>query len=104
MDRITTEQLEAIGLLEDVLTSPELAELVEMTVRSPAPQEFRAAAVDGSVTFRRNAVAGTWNYEVIDVSGRNPLGDQASDRFLGHLSERDSIFPDTGPELIPACL
>jgi predicted AlkP superfamily pyrophosphatase or phosphodiesterase len=93
MERVAAESLEAIELLKEALIGPDMAELVEMTVHSPAPGEFRATAVDGSVTFRRRAIARTWTYEVLEVSGRNPLADQTSDRFVGHLAERDAVFP-----------
>lgn len=93
MERVDAESPEAIELLNDALTGHDMAEMVEMTVHSPAPEEFRATAVDGSVTFGRRAVSGTWTYEVLEVSGRNPLEDQTADRFLGHQVERDTLFP-----------
>lgn len=93
MERFAAESLEAVEKLEQTLTGGELADLVEMTVHSPRPDEFRAAAVDGSVTFRRSALSGAWTYEVTEVLGRNPLADQAHDRFLGHTAERESLFP-----------
>lgn len=93
MEHIRAEYQETIESLEEALTGPDVAELVEMTIHSPCAGEFRASAVDGSVTFRRRAVSGTWSYEVLDVSGRNPLTDQAPDRFLGHQTERDALFP-----------
>ena len=83
----------AIGTLERALTAPDLADRMELAVWSPAPHTYRAAAVDGSVLFRRVDDGGTWRYDVLEVVDRNPLADQATDRFLGLDAERRHHFP-----------
>lgn len=93
MEPPDTSSADAISSLEEVLTSADLADLVELTVRSPAPDTFRATAVDGAVTYRRRTDSRRWSYEVLEVTGRNPLQDQTADRFLGHAKERDERFP-----------
>jgi hypothetical protein len=70
----------------DVLLDSELAPIVEMVlVRDGAA--IAAHAVDGSVRFDRDG-------NVLESRGRNPLGDQATDRFAGLASELGSLQPD----------
>ena len=55
-----------------------------MVLRSPQPGRYEALARDGPVAFSR--VEGdqeTPGYVVDRVEGRNPLADQAVDRFVG---------------------
>lgn len=81
-------------VLETALLEETLDELVEMVLTHPEPDLYRAAALDGSVTFRRvEADGGTWSYIVEATEGRDPLADQATDRFLGHDHERARRFP-----------
>ena len=89
----------AIGTLERALTAPDLADRMELAVWSPAPHTYRAAAVDGSVLFRRVDDGGTWRYDVLEVVDRNPLADQATDRFLGLNAERRHHFPARDTEV-----
>lgn len=83
-----------IEQLEAVMTDPELADRVELVVRRTTHDTYRAAAVDGAVTFRRSAVDGRHRYEVTGVQGRDPLADQATDRWIGHEHERAEAPPD----------
>lgn len=87
--------------IEATLTDPALSDLVEMTVHSPVADVYRATAVDGSVTFRRRASGDTWAYEVTSTSGRNPLGSQQTDRFLGHEAERSARYPRRSDNAYP---
>lgn len=87
--------------LEDVLRSPELADRVEMVVSAPAPDSYRAAAVDGEVTFVRSVDGDRYRYEVTGSYGRDPLGDQSTDRFVGHGAERDGSFPERTANAYP---
>lgn len=66
----------------EVLLGDELEPIVELVVRA-APDEpgaYDALAVDGRVRFTRD--------EVLSVEGRNPLADQATNRFAGLDAER----------------
>ncbi|MEY2432142.1 MAG: phosphonoacetate hydrolase [Acidimicrobiaceae bacterium] len=70
----------------DVLLDPALAPIVEMVlVRDDGAIE--AHAVDGMVRFDREG-------DVLEISGRNPLRDQATDRFAGLANELGSLQPD----------
>jgi phosphonoacetate hydrolase len=82
-----------IEQLEANLTDPALADRVEMVVRPAGPDTYRAAAVDGAVTFRRRAEDGRYAYEVLEVAGRDPLADQSTDHLLGHDAERSHAHP-----------
>jgi hypothetical protein len=72
----------------DVLLGPDLEPIVEMVLRrSPGDgATYEAAAVDGRVRFDRHGA-------VLDVDGRDPLGDQATDRFVGLTAELASRQP-----------
>lgn len=101
LDRATTDfsdaparRAAALATLERALTAPGLADRMELTVWSPTFDTYRVAAVDGSVLFRRVEVNGRWRFDELEVTGRNPLADQATDRFLGLDTERQQRFPD----------
>jgi hypothetical protein len=72
----------------EVLLGDALEPIVELVVRAAPgePGAYDALAIDGSVRFTR--------HEVLAVEGRNPLGDQATDRFAGLDAERASPQPD----------
>ncbi|MBK6310358.1 MAG: hypothetical protein IPF42_07140 [Candidatus Microthrix sp.] len=101
LDRATTDSAAApagrwtaLATLERALTAPGLADRMELPGWSPTFDTYRAAAVDGSVLFRRVEVNGRWRFDELEVTGRNPLADQATDRFLGLDAERQHRFPD----------
>jgi phosphonoacetate hydrolase len=50
--------------------------------------------VDGRVRFRREDDGTGWRFTEEVVEGRNPLGDQATDRFAPLDDERATPFPD----------
>jgi len=79
--------------LEATMIGPELADRVEMVVRPTGTDRYRAAAVDGSVTFRRQAVDGRYVYDVVEVAGRDPLADQSADHLVGPETERRHVHP-----------
>ena len=83
---MTTSVDSALG----VLLSPELEPIVELVARRGGPSSYEVLAVDGAVRFGR--VDG--GYSVDDVTGRNPLAEQAVDRFAGIDAERANRFPD----------
>nr|MBA2608608.1 hypothetical protein [Actinomycetota bacterium] len=73
----------------EVLLHADQEPIVEMVLRSGGPDRYEAFAHDGSVAFRR--VAG--GFSVDTVTGRNPLGDQAIDRFAGIDAELAGLHP-----------
>ncbi len=87
-------------VLEAALTSPELADRVEMVVR-PVGQgqgpsgadRYRAAAVDGWVEFERTAQDGRYEYRVVASEGRDPLAVQDPTALVGFDLERQG-HPD----------
>jgi arylsulfatase A-like enzyme len=91
----------AADLLEAALVDPVLSGQVDMVLSRPAADRFRAASADGSVTFRRIDRGGRYGYERGEVSGRDPLADQATDRFVGHAVERDARYPTAATNAYP---
>lgn len=79
--------------LEAALTDSAFDDQVEMVLSQAGPDSYRAAAVDGSVTFARRDDGGAYHYQVTSTTGRNPLADQATDRFVGHDHERAAGYP-----------
>jgi phosphonoacetate hydrolase len=72
-----------------VLTGEELEPIVELVVRSTGTHTYEARSHVGRVTFRRDD--GTFSVESVD--GRNPLEDQAVDRFAGLDEELAVRYP-----------
>ena len=85
--RLSVERLEA-ALVDDAYDNQ-----VEMVLSTAGTDVYRAAAIDGSVTFARRVKDGAYSYETTATTGRNPLADQSTDRFIGHDDERDARFP-----------
>src|SRR3954452_2622061 len=85
----------------DVLCSERLAPIVEVVLSNPVPDTYEARSVDGRVRFRREVEGTGWRIEVEEVDGRNPLGDQATDRFVGVDSERASLHPERTANAYP---
>src|SRR5688500_16555073 len=77
----------------DVLLSDALDPIVEMVVLAHGDDTYEARAVDGWVRFRREVDGTGWRYVVEAVEGRDPLGDQATDRFAGLEAERAGLHP-----------
>lgn len=69
----------------DVLLHPSLEPIVEMVLVRDG-DAIEAHAVDGSVRFDREG-------KVLSSAGRNPLADQATDRFSGLSNELESLQP-----------
>ena len=76
----------------EVLTDRTLEPIVEMvlTVRAGA---YEAHSADGWVRFARHLQGAGWRYQVLDVGGRNPLGDQDCSRFAGASAEAAARYP-----------
>lgn len=92
---------DGVDRLEAALVDPALDGLVDVVVSRRGEDSYRAAAADGSVTFRRSARGGRWEHEVVEVAGRDPLADGATDRFVGHDAERAARFPDGSANSYP---
>lgn len=70
----------------EVLLDPQLAPIVELVLARDGDL-YEAHAVDGRVRFERDGT-------VREVRGRNPIGDQATDRFAGIDAELANRQPD----------
>jgi hypothetical protein len=89
----TDEHREAVDRAEAALLDPALDHLVEMVLRRVGEDTYEAAAVDGRVRVRRRPSGTGWAFEELAVEGRNPLGDQATDRFSPLEDERANLYP-----------
>jgi len=89
-----TTRAEDAARLEAALTDPVLADLVEMVLRRTGADTYRAAAVDGSVEFRRDSGGDRPTYRVVATSGRDPLADGSTRRFVGRVAECGASPPD----------
>lgn len=83
----------AAGAVE-VLLDPALEATVEMVLLAEG-DTYEAVAPDGRVRLRRRDPDGDGHrrVEVVAVEGRDPLGDQAVDRFAGLEAERSARHP-----------
>ena len=76
-----------------VLLSADLEPIVDMVLRATGPDSYEAMAHDGRVTFARRSDGNDWTFALTALEGRNPLGDQATDRFAGLDAEAAGRFP-----------
>lgn len=90
----TDEWLERVSRLEAVLTDPAVADRVEMVVSRTGADTYRAAAVDGAISFERLDDGRRYSYRVTATQGRDPLAVQRVDHLSGHSHERKRRFPD----------
>ncbi|HMX67341.1 MAG TPA: hypothetical protein PKX25_17320, partial [Microthrixaceae bacterium] len=99
-----------LDLAVATLVDPSLASIVEM-VLTRRDGAYEAHAVDGSVRFRRHDPAAApdgsagpardWSFTVDAVTGRDPLGDRATDRFAGLDAELAARFPERAANAYP---
>ncbi|CAN5571771.1 hypothetical protein BH10ACT1_BH10ACT1_43450 [soil metagenome] len=82
-----------VDIAAAALLDPVLEPIVEMVITADE-QGYEARAVDGSVRFHRVDEGTGWGFVEDAVEGRNPLGDQAIDRFSPLADEVASPFPD----------
>jgi hypothetical protein len=84
----------------EVLTDRSLDPIVEMvlTVRAGA---YEAHSADGWVRFARHLDGAGWRYQVLEVAGRNPLGDQDPGRFAGADVEAAARYPTRSANSYP---
>jgi arylsulfatase A-like enzyme len=97
------DHIEAVARAEAALLDPAVGHLVEMVIRADPDHgdRYEAASVDGRVRFRRMAESGRWAFAVDEVQGRNPLADQALDRFSPLEDERANPHPDRDTNAYP---
>lgn len=78
------------------LLDPVLEPIVEMVITADE-DGYEARAVDGRVRFTRRDADGDdhgWVFTETVVEGRNPLGQQATDRFSPLANEQATSWPD----------
>jgi hypothetical protein len=85
---ITPERAEEAEKALGVLLDPALEPIVEMVVLA-RDGAYEAHAADGWSRFRRHH----GGYETVAVEGRDPLADQATDRFASLAEELAGRFP-----------
>ncbi|MEZ5178816.1 MAG: alkaline phosphatase family protein [Acidimicrobiales bacterium] len=77
-----------VGALLDVALEP----IVDLVITAD-DTGYEARAVDGRVRFTRADHGAGWTFAETEVEGRNPLGDQATDRFVGLDAEVANPYP-----------
>lgn len=80
----------------EALLDPVLEPIVEMVITADE-DAYEARAVDGRVRFTRQDGEGDdhgWVFTDTEVDGRNPLGQQATDRFSPLAEEQATAWPD----------
>jgi hypothetical protein len=88
------EHRAAVDRAEAALLDPSISHVVELVARHLDDDTYEAAAVDGRVRLRRVSAGSGWEFEVELAEGRNPLADQAPDRFSPLAHERSNLYPD----------
>jgi hypothetical protein len=86
--------------LREALLDPALSSIVDLVI-SADDRGYEARAVDGRVRFGRRDDGAGWAFDELEVEGRNPLGDQATDRFVGLDVEMANPHPDRTANAYP---
>jgi phosphonoacetate hydrolase len=91
-----------VAQVADALLDGALEPIVDM-VLTTTEDGYEARAVDGRVRFRRERVPGErgWRFVEVEVEGRNPLGDTATDRWVGLADELANRWPDRTTQSYP---
>lgn len=82
-----------VATVVETLMDPVLEPIVDLVVTAD-DEGYEARAVDGRVRFTRTDDGAGWRFTETLVEGRNPLGDQAVDRFSPLADERATPWPD----------
>ena len=98
---------ERVGRVAGALLDAALEPIVDMVVTADG-DAYEARTVDGRVRFRREAEASdgaeggeVWRFVDVEVDGRNPLGDTATDRFPSLDDELAHRWPDRTQQAYP---
>jgi arylsulfatase A-like enzyme len=91
---------EAVDTVAAALLDPALEPIVDLVITAD-DQGYEARAVDGRVRFRREDQGTGWVFTEVEVQGRNPLGDQATDRFVGLDQEMANPHPHRSENAYP---
>ncbi len=81
----------------EILLDSSLEPIVDM-VLTRRDDRYEALAADGSVTFERTE---SGDFKEIATTGRNPLGDQSTDKFVGLENELANKFPTRAQNAYP---
>jgi hypothetical protein len=81
-----------VARLADGLLAPALEPIVELVVTTD-DEAYEVRAVDGRVRFARTAEGAGWRFGDLEVEGRNPLADTATDRFSPLADELRHHWP-----------
>ena len=110
---------DAVARVVDALLDPALEPIVELVITADrANGTYEARAVDGRVRFHREADgraeggeggegsdsgdgATAWRFLDVEVEGRNPLADTATDRFSPLADERAHPWPSRTEQSYP---
>jgi uncharacterized protein with GYD domain len=90
-----------VDAVEAALLDPAVEHLVEVVLRAVDDGTYEAAAPDGRVRFRREPDGSGWRFVEERTDGRNPLGDQATDRFSPLAEERATPYPSRTENAYP---
>ena len=82
-----------VATVVDALLDPALEPIVEMVITA-GEGTYEARTLDGRVRFVRQDDGYGWRFTETLIEGRNPLGDQALDRFSPLSDERATPWPD----------
>lgn len=91
-------------LARTALLDPDLARIVDMVFSVDGPPDapvYEAASSEGCVRFIRHADGDGWAFEVVDVDGSDPVGDQSTDRFAPLADEQAVAFPERSENAYP---
>jgi phosphonoacetate hydrolase len=89
-----------VARLADGLLAPALEPIVEFVVTAD-DEAYEVRAVDGRVRFARTAEGAGWRFDDLEVEGRNPLGNTATDRFSPLDDELSHHWPDRTEQAYP---
>src|SRR3954454_8552364 len=84
----------------EALLDPVLEPIVDLVITADA-DAYEARAVDGSVRFVRADEGDGWSFREVAVEGRNPLADQATDRFSPLADEQATPQPHRSANSYP---
>jgi hypothetical protein len=89
-----------VARLVDGLLDPALEAIVEFVVTAD-DEAYEVRAIDGRVRFGRTATDTGWRFDDLQVDGRNPLADTATDRFSPLADERRNHWPSRTEQSYP---